>query len=76
MRFLKYRITTPTIALFPVDGRHVARTVPDGALVSIDESVLHQNKLVEVLWNETRVMMFAQDVRTRGEKLADEEALR
>jgi hypothetical protein len=54
-----------------VDGRHVARTVPDGALVSIDESLLNQNKLVEVLWNETRVMMFAQDVRTRGEKLAD-----
>ena len=59
-----------------MDGRHVARTVPDGALVSIDESLLNQNKLVEVLWNETRVMMFAQDVRTRGEKLADEEALR
>ena len=44
MRFLKYRITTPTIALFPVDGRHVARTVPDGALVSIDESLLKDDK--------------------------------
>jgi hypothetical protein len=71
MRFVKVRITSPTIALFPVDGRHVARTVPGGAIVSIDESLINQNKLVEVLWNETEVKMFAQDVRARGEKVAE-----
>ena len=56
---------------FPVDGRHVARTVPGGAIVSIDETLINQNKLVDVLWNETEVMMFAQDVRVRGEKLVE-----
>jgi hypothetical protein len=71
MRFVKYRIISPTIALFPVDGRHVARTVPGGSVVSIDESLIQQTKLVEVLWNETKVMMFAQDVRARGEEVAD-----
>jgi len=71
MRFVKYRIISPTIALFPVDGRHVARTVPGGSVVSIDESLIHQKKLVEVLWNDAKVMMFAQDVRARGEEVAD-----
>ena len=71
MRFAKYRITSPTIALFPVDGRHVARTVPGGAVVCIDEGLINQNKLVEVLWHETEVMMFAQDVRARGEKVVE-----
>ena len=70
MRFVKYRILSPTIALSPVDGRHVARTVPGGSVVSI-ESLINHKKLVEVLWNETKVMMFAQDVRARGEEVAD-----
>ena len=71
MRFVKYRIISPTIALFPVDGRHVARTVPGGSVVSIDESLINQKTLVEVFWNETKVMMFAQDVRARGEEVED-----
>ena len=69
MRFVKYRIISPNIALFPVDGRHIARTVPGGAVVSIDESLIHQKKLVEVLWNDAKVMMFAQDVRARDEEV-------
>jgi len=40
-------------------------------LVSIDESLINLNKLVEVFWNETKVMMFAQDVRARGEEVED-----
>ncbi len=38
----RYRITHPTIALFDEDGRHVAHTVPEGAIIKVaPRRVLH-----------------------------------
>lgn len=72
MRFVKYRIMSPTIALFPVNGNHqAARTVPAGSVITINDSLLNENKLVEVTLQGTTVQMFAQDVRARGEQVAD-----
>jgi hypothetical protein len=63
----RYRITHPTIALFEEDGRHVANTVPAGAVVEIDSDSFDGNKLLEVVWEGKRVMMFTQDLRRRAE---------
>lgn len=71
MRLVKFRITSHTIALFPVEGRHAARTIPGGSVISIEESLLDQKKLVDVIFNGTKVMMFAQDVRARGERVEE-----
>ena len=69
MSEVKYRINTPTIALFIEEGRQVARTIPGGTEVTVDESAISVDRLIEVRWRETTVMMFAQDIRARGEKL-------
>ena len=70
-REVKFRINTPTIALFLEDGRQVARTIPGGAEVIVsDENALQENKLIEVQWAEKRVRMFAQDIRARGERVS------
>jgi len=66
---LKYRLHKSTFALLGEEGRRVSQTVPDGAVVTIDSEVLDENKLVEVVWDEKRVIMFAQDVRARGARL-------
>jgi hypothetical protein len=69
-REVKFRINTPTIALFLEEGRQVARTIPGGAEVIVsDENTIQENKLLEVQWAEKRVRMFAQDIRSRGEKI-------
>ena len=69
-REVKFRINTPTIALFLEEGRQVARTIPSGAEVIVsDENTIQENKLIEVQWAEKRVTMFAQDIRSLGEKL-------
>jgi hypothetical protein len=65
----QYRISKPTIALFLEEGRHVARTVPKGATVRIDGKTFNGNKLTEVMWEEKAVMMFTQDIRSRGKKI-------
>jgi hypothetical protein len=63
----KYRIISPTIALFMENGRHVSRLVPEGSVILVDGETFNGDKLVEVMWAEKLVMMFTQDIRTRGE---------
>jgi len=65
----KYRIKSPTIALFLEDGRHVSHMVPAGAVITVDSTTFNGDKLIEVLWAEKDVMMFTQDLRARGEKI-------
>ena len=64
-----YLISSPTIALFLEDGRHVAHLVPEGSLISTDGKPFNGNRLMEVTWADKVVMMFTQDLRTRGKKI-------
>jgi len=65
----KYKINSPTIAMYLENDRHVAVKVPTGTVITLDSETLNGDKLVEVLWAERSVMMFTQDIRTRGEKV-------
>jgi hypothetical protein len=64
-----YRITSPVLALILEGDRHVAHTIPKGATVSFEGKTFDGNKLIEVLWDGKVVMMFTQDLRSRGEKV-------
>jgi len=66
-----FRLNSPTIALFSEDGRHVARTVPPGALICV--TALEGNRLIEVERDGQKVLMFAQDIRARGERVEGKE---
>jgi len=66
-----YVICSPTIALSLEDGRHVAHLVPEGATISLDGKTFNGNKLIEVTWADKIVMMFTQDLRTRGKRLTE-----
>jgi len=69
-REVKFRIKTRTIALVIEEGRQVARSIPGGAEVIVnDENAIQKNKLIEVQWAERLVLMFAQDIRARGAKI-------
>ena len=63
-----YRLTSATIALFSEEGRQVARFIPFGGLIHVRHS-LDGNSLIEVVWEGQTVMMFAQDVLARGERV-------
>ena len=66
---VKFRIETPTIALFTEEGRQVARAIPGGSEILVDEAILEMDKLIEVRWLDNTVMMFSQDIRARGQKV-------
>jgi hypothetical protein len=63
----RYCISSPTIALFHEDGRHVARTVPSGAFITAS-TPLNGERLVDVTWEGRKVMMFTQDLRSWAEQ--------
>jgi hypothetical protein len=65
----KYRITSPTTALFLTAAGHVSEIVPAGAIVNVDSGPFKDNRLVQVRWAERTVMMFIHDIRTRAEKI-------
>ena len=65
----RYRIKHPTIALFHEDGRHIAHTVPAGAFITVDSAAFNGNRLVDVTWDNKKVLMFARDVRSRAERV-------
>jgi hypothetical protein len=63
----RYRIIQPTIALFLEEGRQVARTIAAGSVITAEN--IEGDKLIEVQWSEKTIMMFAQDIRSRGEPM-------
>jgi len=44
---MRYRITNPTLALFVEDGRHVAHTLPVGALITVRANSFDGEKLLK-----------------------------
>lgn len=58
----RYRIKQPTTAPFQEDGRHVAHMVPAGAFITVDSDTFDGNKLVDVIWDDRKAMMFTQDL--------------
>jgi hypothetical protein len=64
----RYRVNHPTMAF---SSKKVAmfRCLPRGrGLVSIPSMMTSWSK-VEVTWCEQKILVFTQDIRTRGEKL-------
>jgi hypothetical protein len=64
---LKFRLTSPTIALFIEEGRQVARAIPQGSVIRVD--TLAADKFIEVTFDGKKAQMFAQDIKERGERV-------
>ena len=63
-----YKLTTPTLGILSTDvgENRIPVTIPMNAIVMAAETV-DGNKLVEVVWEGKGILMFTQDLRTRGE---------
>jgi len=65
-----FRLKTPTLGTISSDdGHRVAVTIPQNAIVTVINGPLDGNPMVDVLWEGKTIMMFTQDLRTRGERV-------
>ena len=64
-----YRLKTPTLGMLTLDtsGHQIPITLPLNAVVRPESDSLEEDRLIEVIWQGTTLMMFAQDLRVRGE---------
>ena len=64
-----FRLAVPTLGLVVVNGQDVAATIPRGAIVTVLTHAVNADRFIEVLWEGRNTLMFAQDLRKRGELL-------
>ena len=64
-----FRLNTPTLGMLTLDtsGHKIPITLPLNAVVRPESETLEEDRLIEVTWQGTTLMMFAQDLRVRGE---------
>ena len=63
----RYRIKTPTMAIFSSKDQRFNVTVPVGVIVNVIQPKRGNDRLINVVWNDTTYLMFEQDLRDRGE---------
>jgi hypothetical protein len=54
------------------NGHHLPVTIPLGGVVQVTPGSRNENRLIDVEWQGKALMMFAVDIRERGE-LVDED---
>ena len=68
-----YRMKDPTLAISEADGSKKMLTVPAGTVITVDHPT-GEPDLVDVLWNGRHVLMFATDLKLRGEMVPTQAA--
>lgn len=62
----RYFLRKTTLAILEQNGHKIPLTIPLGAEVWVVDAA-DENQLVNVEWEGKRVLMFAMDLRDRGE---------
>ena len=61
-----YRLDTPTLAILATpDGHGIPVTIPGGAVLTV-VGLANYDRMIDVFWDGKIVMIFTQDLRTRG----------
>jgi hypothetical protein len=63
----RYRLNTPTLAILSRDGQRVPLTIPHDGIVRVIGPAYDDRQLVDVEWEGKKLLMFAIDLRNRGE---------
>ena len=73
----RLRLKVPTIGLALIDHKRVAVRIPADSILTVSSgSRVQDMRMVDVLWEGQTVVMFAEDVQTRGEEIATKAAFR
>jgi hypothetical protein len=63
----RYRLNTPTLAILSLDGHRIPVTIPSGGIVLVTSSTYEDRQLVDIEWEGKKLLIFAVDLRDRGE---------
>ncbi|MCU1335315.1 MAG: hypothetical protein JWO19_896 [Bryobacterales bacterium] len=71
----RFRLSRSTLALDVLAGKRVAVTVPAGCIVQVASGPLNKfDRMIDVLWEDRNVVMFAIDVDVPGTEITEQSA--
>jgi hypothetical protein len=70
----RFKLRNPALAIENVNGVRLRVTVPTRAILKVISGPLDGDQMVDVLWEDKRVRMFAVDLIARGTELPDRKA--
>jgi hypothetical protein len=64
-----YRLGKQTIAIDSSGQEHSCVLIPQNAIVTVIGGPLNGNRMVDVKWERLTVMMFVEDLKSRGTQI-------
>ena len=65
----QFRLKTATLCTENRDGILYGVRVPVGGVITVLRGPVEDDRMVDILWNQRPLTMFAQDLRDRGEEV-------
>ena len=65
----QFRLTTHTLAIQSIDGQHLPVTLGSNTVVELTREPIAGNPLLDITANGKPLLIFMQDILTRGEEL-------
>lgn len=60
---LLHRLNNPLLAMFAGADGHEAITIPTGAVLDLNGKKFNGDRLMEVTWDDRKVLMFTEDLK-------------
>jgi hypothetical protein len=70
----RFKLRNPALAIEIVNGVRLRVTVPTRAILKVISGPVDGDQMVDVLWEDKRVRMFAVDLIARGKEMPDRKA--
>ncbi|MGA2250964.1 hypothetical protein [Terracidiphilus sp.] len=58
-----HRLNNPLLAMFAGNDGHEAVTVPSGTILDLTAKKFNGDRLMEVIWNGRKLLMFTEDLK-------------
>jgi hypothetical protein len=67
---MRFRLTEETIAIATMGEKRLAIQVPAGSVITVESGPRpDDSRMVDVSWYGHHIVMFADDIQTRGEQV-------
>jgi hypothetical protein len=70
----RFRLTRSAMAIGLREERHVAITIPEGAIIEVMDGPFNGSRLMDVRYEGEMIMMFTDDMKTHTELIKAEGA--
>jgi hypothetical protein len=67
---MRYLVNSPIDGLTIQNGQHIEVHLPEGAVFTLSQNVGLNPRLIEATWDGRSILLFAEDLTTKCEKIA------